>query len=160
VISTARTVGVEVGRLHAVFLQILSCRTVFLYRSSRRNVVGSNAVAQNGQHASAMNVLHWHRPERHIVEIRGAADVGGIIFPSVGLAFGNGQAAPAMVAMINLAVAAAEHIGGDRFADHFVYLALRGPDISEIDRLAIFTLAKGIFAHIYVDAPSKRESDH
>src|SRR2546430_16620061 len=107
-----------------------------------------------------MNVLHWHRPERHIVEIRGAADVGGIIFPSVGLAFGNGQAAPAMVAMINLAVAAAEHIGGDRFADHFVYFALRGPNIGEVDRLAIITLAEGVLPQICIDPPSKGKSDY
>ena len=160
VIATARAVGIKVGRLHSMLLQIFTGRTVFLYRSGGRDVIGSHAVAQNGQYTRTANILNWRGFEGHVVEIWGAADVSGIFFPNVGLAFGNRQVAPALVTVVDLAVAAAEHVGGYRLADQVINLALRGPNISEVDGLAIFALADGIFAQVEIDASGKREGDH
>jgi hypothetical protein len=55
VIAAARAVGVEVGGLDAVLLQIFSGGAVFLDRAGGRDVVGGNAVAQHRQHAGRAN---------------------------------------------------------------------------------------------------------
>ena len=108
-IAAARAVGVEVGGLDAVLLQIFSGRTVFLDRAGGRNVVGGDAVAQHGQHARALISSTGAGFDLHVIEVGRAADVGGIFFPGVGLAFGNGEAAPALVSFENFGIAFRKH---------------------------------------------------
>ena len=100
-VAAARTIRIEVTWRHAVFLQIFSRRTVGLDRSRRRNMIGGYAVAQLRQHARALDLFDWSGPCRHVVEIRCALDVGGVAVPQVGLAFGNRQALPFLVAIEN-----------------------------------------------------------
>src|SRR5208282_4875806 len=95
VIAAPRAVGVEVGGFDAVLLQIFSGGAVFLDRAGGRNVVGGDAVSQYRQYAGRVDVGCGRGLELHVVEVRSAADVGGIFLPGVGLAFGNGKAAPA-----------------------------------------------------------------
>ena len=98
--------------------------------------------------------------QRHVVEVGSAANVSGVFFPGVGFTFGNGQAAPAVVAVIDLAVAAGEHVGRNRFANGLLNFALRRPQVCQINLLAVFSLADGIFAEIEVDASGQGEGDH
>src|SRR5271156_1209510 len=125
---------------------------VFLDGAGGRNVIGGNAVAEHREDARVVDLFDRRRLNLHTLEIRSAADVGGIFFPGVGLAFGDVEAAPALVAGKNLGVAFREHLGGDGFFDGFFDFALRGPDVGEVNRLAVFTFADGIFAKIGVDA--------
>jgi hypothetical protein len=57
VIAAPRAIGIEIPRLYAMLDQIFSSRAVLLDRTSRRNVVGGNAVAQYRQHTRALDVL-------------------------------------------------------------------------------------------------------
>src|SRR5271155_4833098 len=99
VIAAARTVGVEVGGLDAVLLQIFSGGAVFLDGSGGRDVVGGDAVAEHCQDARTLDFFYRRRFDLHAFEVGSAADVGGIFFPGVGLAFGNLEAAPALVTL-------------------------------------------------------------
>src|ERR1700733_13547518 len=123
-------------------------------------MVGGDAVSQDSQYASSADVANRGRLNLHVVEIRSAANVGGIFFPGVGLAFGNVEAAPALVSGKNFGVTFRKHFGRDRVLDCFFDFALRGPDISEIDRLTVFAFAEGVFAQVGVDASGKREGDN
>src|SRR5580704_3194383 len=105
VIAAARAVGVEVGGLNAVFLQIFSGGAIFLDRAGGGDVVGGDAVAEDGEDARVFDVRDGRGFQAHVIEVGGAADVGGILFPGVGLAFGNGKAAPAGVAFENFRIA-------------------------------------------------------
>ena len=105
VVAAARAVGVEVGGLDAVLLQVFSGGAVFLDGAGGRDVVGGDAVSQHSQDARGVNVFDGRGLELHVVEVRGAANVGGIFFPGVGLAFGNVEAAPALVSGENFGVA-------------------------------------------------------
>src|SRR5579863_7679150 len=140
VIAAAGAVGVEVGGLDAVLLQIFSGGAVFFDRSGGRDVVGGDAVAEDGEDARVRNVLNGRGLDLHIVEIGGAADVGGIFFPGVGLAFGNGEAAPALVSGENFGVTFGKHFSGDGVRDRFFDFALGGPDVGEVDGIAVFAL--------------------
>src|SRR6202035_1696852 len=57
VIAAARSVGVEVGGLDAFLLQIFSGGTIFLDRSGGGDVVGGDAVAEDGEHARVPDVF-------------------------------------------------------------------------------------------------------
>src|ERR1700693_10114 len=106
VIAAARSVRVEVNRLHAVLDQVFSGGAVFLEGAGRRNVVSGDAVAEHGQHAGALDIINRRGLQRHVIEVRSAANVGGVLLPGVSFAFGNGQAAPALVTVVDLAIAA------------------------------------------------------
>src|ERR1019366_9748377 len=104
VIPTSRTVGIEIGWLDAASLQIFSGGTVFLNGASGRNVVGGDAVSQYRQHARATDILDRRRLQRHIVKVRSAADVSRGFIPRISFSLGNWQPAPAVIAVIDLAI--------------------------------------------------------
>src|SRR6202035_1498105 len=148
VIAAPRAVGVEVGGLDAMLLQIFSGGTVLLDRSGGRNVVGSDAVSQYRQYAGRVNVLDGRGLELHVVEVRSAANVGGIFFPGVGLAFGNGEPAPALVTLKYFGVAFGKHFRSDRPPHRFLDFTLRGPEVGEVNRIAVSTFADSVFAKV------------
>src|SRR5271169_4810887 len=109
-VAAPRAVGIEIGGLDAMLDQILSRWAVFLDRAGGRDVIGGNAVAEHCQHARILDIFHRNRLQRHTVEVGSAADVSRIFIPRVGLAFGYWQATPALIPVINLAVASPEHV--------------------------------------------------
>ncbi len=117
VIAAARSVGVEVRRLHAVRDEVLSRRAVRLDGSGRRDVIGGDAVAEIAEHACAGDVFHRRRLLRHVVEVRGIFYVGRVLLPRKGLSLRHLQTAPAFVALENFAVGFLEHVAGDILCD-------------------------------------------
>src|SRR5208282_921164 len=91
VVAAARSVGIEIGRLHAVSHQVFAGGAIFLYGTGGRDVVGGDAVAEHGQHARLLDVLDRGRLQRHVIEIWRLPNVGGVFFPRVSLALRNGQ---------------------------------------------------------------------
>ena len=143
-----------------MLLQILARRTVFLDRSRRRNVVGGDAVAEHRQHARSLDLFHWRRLQRHVIEIRSAADIGGIFLPGIGLALGDRKSAPALVALEDVSVAFRKHVGSDSLLNCAFHFLLRRPDVGKINRLAFFIFADRVLAQVNVDAPCQRERHH
>src|SRR6202020_3189296 len=52
-----------------------------------------------------------------------------------------------------------EHFGCNRLLDGFFDFALRGPEVGEVDGVAVFAVADGVFAEIGVDASGEGEGD-
>ena len=153
VIAAAGAVGVEVGGLHAVFLQIFSGGTVFLDRSCGRDVVGGDAVAENCEDAGVVDVFDWSGLHVHVVEVGGASNVGGVSGPRRrSHPSGTAESAPALVALKDFAIRLFEHLGSDGVLHGFFDFARTGPDVGKIDRLAVLTFAEGIFAQVDVDS--------
>src|SRR6185312_15413086 len=113
VIAAPRTIAVEIGGLHSMLGQVLAGRTVTLNGTRRRDVVSRNAVAQKREHPRSVDVLHRLGLRAHAVEVRSLTDVGRIPLPSIGVAFGEGQVLPVLVALGYGAVLVAEHLGID-----------------------------------------------
>src|ERR1039458_1605331 len=99
-------------------------------------MVGGYAFSRGGEHARVLDFFDGRGLELHAFEVWSAADVGGVFFPGVGLAFGDGEAAPALVSFENFRIAFGKHFGSDRLLNRLFDFALRGPEVGEVDGLA------------------------
>src|SRR6185503_3578683 len=159
-VAATRTVRVKVSRWHAVFLQVLSCGAVGLDGACGRNVVSGHAVAQLRQYTRTFDFFYWSRTRRHIVKIRSAFDVSGIIVPDIGFTFGDSQPFPFLVAIKNRLIIGGEHARVDGLANRVLHFFLRGPDVAQIKRVALFAYADGVAGEIKVDPPGQRVSHY
>ena len=123
-------------------------------------MIGGDAVAEQGKHTCVADVLYRCRLRRHVIKVRGAPNVGGIFFPGVRFTLGHGKAAPALVTVINLAVAPVEHVGRNAFSDRLFDFALRGPEIGKIYKLTVFPFAQGVAAEIEINSASQGKCHH
>src|SRR6187549_1669210 len=70
VVSSSRSVGVEVLRLDAVRLKIDSGRRIRFYRTGRRNMIGRYRITEYRQGSRGIKVRKTTRFHRKAVEIR------------------------------------------------------------------------------------------
>src|SRR5699024_2572702 len=131
-VAAARAVGVEVGRLNALVLQVAAGRGVRLDRAGRGDVVGRDRIAQLGQHARAGDVADRLGFHAHAFEEGRVAHVGRVFIPLEHLAGGRVHAVPQLVALEHALVILREHLGGDVFADEVLDLVGVGPDVLQI----------------------------
>ena len=129
VVAAARAVGVEVARLDAVLDQIPPGRAVALDRARGRDVVGGHAVAEDRQHAGALDVGERLGLGRQALEERRPAHVRRLLVPGEAVAGGHLERVPALVAVEHLAVALAEHVRLHRVLDRLGDLGRGRPDV-------------------------------
>ena len=99
VVAAAGAVAVEVGGLDAVVGEVLAGRAVELDGAGGRDVVGGDGVAEDGEDAGAVDVFDGRGCGGHAVEVGGFADVGGVRLPAVGVAGGELEVLPVLVAV-------------------------------------------------------------
>ena len=158
-VTTARAVRVEFMRLHAVGDQVFPRGRIHGNRTSRRNVIGGDAVAKNRQHLGAVNVRQRRRCFRHVVEIRRKFDIGRFRIPLVNVALRNGHGLPVRVALEDFAVLPAILRRRNRSANGRFDFLRRRPDISQIDRLAGGIIAERFARQVHIHAARKRVGD-
>src|SRR5260370_13302043 len=98
-VAAARAVGVEFMRLLSVRDEVFPRGRFDGNRTSRRNVIGSDAVAENRKHFGAMNVRERRWRLRHVLEIRRQLDVGRLPVPLVDITFWNRALLPVRVTL-------------------------------------------------------------
>ena len=98
-IAAAAAVAVEVGGGNAVRGQILSRGAVLLDGTRRGDVVRSDGVAQHGQAACGSDVFDRSGRGSHAVKVGRLADVGRVLLPAIGVAGGEFEVLPVLVAM-------------------------------------------------------------
>ena len=125
-----------------MLLQVGPGGTVALDRASRRDVVGRDAVAQQGQDACAFDVRNRLRLGRHPLEVGRQSHIGRVRLPRETVTLGHVQGVPTLIAGKHLAVARPEHVRMDRHSNRLGDLALGGPDVSQIHVLAVLVLAE------------------
>ncbi len=130
---------------------------VLLDGPGRRDVVGGYRVAQLRQDARARDLGEaLGCVVRHALEVGRALDVGGVLVPGVAVALGDLQAGPVLVALEHLAVGLAEHVRLHGRLDLGVDLGLRGPDVLEVDVVALAVLAQRLLVEVQVHPPGQR----
>src|SRR5690606_697907 len=121
VVAAAAAVAVEVRRLDAARLQEAAGGRVLLDVAGRGDVVGGDGVAEQAQHAGAVDVRDATHLHAHALEVGRVFDVGGGLVPSVQLAVRRGDGVPAAVALEHVGVVLLEQLradgGGDDVAD-------------------------------------------
>ena len=111
------------------------------------------------QRAARMS-FHGSGRGGHAVEVGGLADVGGVGLPAVGVAGGEGEVLPVLVAVSSRsAYWLCEHLGADGVEDGVGDLGLRGPDVFEEDRLAGVVEADGVGVEVVVDGADEGVGD-
>ena len=142
VVAAAAAVAVEVGGLDAVVGEVLAGRAVELDGTGGGDVVGGDAVAEHGEDARGADVLDRRGGCGHAVEVRRLADVGGVRLPAVGVAERELEVLPVLVAVRDGGVLLAEHRGVDGACDGRGDLGLGGPDVAQVDGLAVLIVAE------------------
>ena len=123
-IAAPRSVAVELAAADLMLEQIAPRRAVGLDRSSGRDVVGGDRIAEDRQRPRPLDVGRFGRLHCHSGEVGWVLDIGRSGRPAVRLATLDLDLLPALVAAIDVGIAAAEHLGMnvrvDQRADFFV----------------------------------------
>ena len=157
VVAAARTVGVEVGFLHALRFEVERRRAAACDVACGRDVVGGDRVPEQGERARALDAAHLARLHGHAIEVGRVADVGGVVRPRIELAGGYGDALPVLVAGEHVAIAALEHLRVDGIPHGVGDFLRTRPDVAEIDRLAVPTRAERFGVEVDVRGAGERE---
>ena len=136
-VAAPRSVAVELAPADLVLKEIASGWAVGLDRTGGRDVVGGDRIAEDRQRPRPLNIARWHRVHGHACEIGRVLDVGRSCRPAIGLAALHLDLPPALVAAIDIGVAAAEHRRMDVRVDEGADLLVRRPDVLEVHRFAV-----------------------
>src|SRR5690606_21333630 len=97
VVAAARAVAVEVLLLDALAEEVLAAGGVLADGACGRDVVGGDAVAEEGEAAGAVDRAEAGGLVGHALEEGGVLDVGALLVPGVELAVGDGHLVPGLV---------------------------------------------------------------
>ena len=160
VVPAPRAIAVEIGGQHVVHHEELATRAVAFDGARRRDMVRRHRIAQKRQAARAPDVLYRLGVGLHAVEIRRFPDVGGHIVPLEKTALGRRDALPAQIAPEHVVIAFLEHVRLHMIHHHVLNLALGGPDVPEIHRVALLVLAQGVFRDVEIHASGDGVGHH
>ncbi len=147
-VAAARAVLVEILRTHLVVAQVFAGRACFLNRSRRRDVVGGDRVEEQPEHAGVDDVLDRPLALVHVLEVRRVLHVGRAVVPLIGHSALDRDLAPVGVALEHVGVFLGEDLLGDVLGDELADLLVRGPDVLEVDLLALLIDAERILGQV------------
>ncbi len=160
VVAAARTVGMEMLRVHAALHQPARGGGVLLDGAGGRDVVGGHRVAHRDQHARAGDVGDGLRLDADVRHEWRLGDVSRRGIPRVQVALGHRQRVPAVVALGDPRVAVAVGVGVHRAGDDLGDLLRGGPDVAQVHRLAFAVQAERLGGEVHVGAPRQRVCHH
>src|SRR5713226_3266907 len=106
-----------------------------------------------------MNIFHSCGFGGHALEKWRFLDVGRVGVPVEKLARGICEGAPMFVALEDGSIVFRKHCGSDCFTDDLAHLFLGGPEIAQVDRLAIDICAYRVLCQIDVDGAGEGIGD-
>ena len=160
VVTATGTEAVEVPNLHAPILQEPAGRAVGGDRPGRTDVVGRDAVAQQGQHAGpADRGDRLHRSIRDDVQERRVLDVGAVVVPTEQCPAGHVDIVPQFVVADGAPVFPGERLGRHRTGDRVGDLRLRRPNVPQVNLAAVVVGADRFVGQIDVGRAGQRVGD-
>src|SRR5699024_2720366 len=96
----------------------------------------------------------------HDLEVRRLADVGGVVLPLEDVAGGGGQRTPTVVTGEHVGVGALVHVRGDRVVHDLLDLLGGGPDVGQVDGLAVLAGTQRFGGDVHVHRPGQGIGDH
>ena len=159
VIATTCAILVKVGRSHFVVDQIFACRRSRLDRTGRRNMVGGDLVAEQGQNPCAGNIGDRLGLMGDAVEIRRVLHIGRPIVPCIGFTSRCFHTTPVHVTGKHIRIAGLVNLLGDIVMDIGLDLFRGRPDIFQINRHAAFADAERLARQILGHRTRQRISD-
>ena len=157
VVPAAGAVGVEVTGRDTPVHQVASCGTIWREVARGRNVVRGERVSEDGEDASAGDVLQRRRLRWEIIENGQLLNIGGVRVPGVKLARGHGHTGPPVVAREHIAVLALEHFRFQGRLNGGADLLLAGPDVPQVYGLVVAVVPQWVVDHVDVHATRQGE---
>ena len=113
---------------------------------------------RHGERPRAHDVVDGRGLHADSVQERRSRDVGRCLVPCVAVtADGDGQSAPAVIAVKDLAVDASEDVGRDRVGNRLLDLLGSRPDVGQEDRRAIGVGSQRLVKQVDLHGPCQRE---
>jgi len=155
IVTTARTVRVEVSRLNTVGLEELGGGRVLGDGTSGGDVIGGDGVSEVEDAGGVVDLGGGGGLHGHTLEVRGAVDVGRLFVPLVVLTFGSLELVPDGVGGFVGGVDGGEEFLGDVLVDDGLNFFGSGPDVLKHN-----TFSDGFSGEVNVGATSKSEGDN
>ena len=159
-VAATGTVGVEVRRNDAAFLQVLRRRGVQRDAARRRDVVGGDEVAQERQRTRVLDGLGRRRLRAHAIEVRRTAHVRGGLVPRERVGRLAAKLLPGGVAVVQAARTLLEQLLRGETLQQVGDFGVGWPDVGQLHRRAVGALAQHGVGQIHVHGASQRVSDH
>ena len=122
-------------------------------------MVSGDRIPEQGQHPGGLDVGNDRQGSADVVEERRVLNVGRVLLPHVGSRLRHFNGLPLLVPGKHLGVFLVEHRGADlRHGIGDLFLA--GPDVAQVDRLAILAHAQRLAADVRAHTASQRISHH
>lgn len=159
VVTTARTVRVEVLALDSALSEEARSGGILGDVSGGRNVIGSDEISEIEQARGALDLSHGSVRLGHALEVRGRVNVGGGSVPRVHGLAGGLERGPRGGSLRDARVHLLELLCDYRLGYNGLNLVVRGPDVLQEDILASSVLSDWILGPINVHLSSERISN-
>ena len=126
-------------------------------------MVGGHRVAQQGQHPRPADVVHGRHVEGQPLEVGRLLDVGRLRVPAVQALLARlagRDGIPGLVAGVDVGILLLEHLRVQGRGHRLLDLGLAGPDVLEVDRLAVAPLAQGLLGQVHVHGTGQGIGHH
>ena len=136
VVSSATAVGVEHLGFDSALAQIRRSRAVGGDAARRRNMVRRYEIAHIDQHTRAFYGLHIVKRERHSLEIRSMANIGGVFIPRKNVRRLDLKCLPGVGSFVKAASSLFEKLPGHVSVESTFDFVVGRPDVTQIHRIA------------------------
>ena len=160
IVAAPRAEGIEVLLGHAVLNQKAAGGPVHGNIARGRDVVGGHGIAQQRQHARAVDFADGPGRGSEADEERRLLNVSRGVLPWVKRAAGHGNGIPSGVAVPGILVTLAEHLRADGAAQGFTHFRLRRPDVAQVDGVALAVFAQRFGGQVDIHGARQRVSHH
>jgi len=159
VVSSARSVGVEILVGDSTLGKESSSRGVLSNLSSGGDVIGGDGVSHVQEAVGVVYIRDGFELSLGLLEEGRVVDVGGVVIPGVEFTSGGFEVLPHLGSLEDVVVDVHEHLGLDASFGDDLHLFAGGPDIGEEDVFAVLVLADGLGLEVVVDSAGKGVGD-
>jgi len=159
VVPAPGAVGVELVGFHALFGEPLTGGLLTAERAGRADVVGRDRITEQHQRAGVVDICDTGLFQREVLEEGRLADVRRRVVPLVDLTGRRIECRPAFVSLEHGGVLLFEHRGIDTVVNRRVDLVGVGPDVREIDRIAVGIRSERVVFEVDVHPPGEAIGD-
>ena len=124
------------------------------------NMIGGDGVAALDHDARAQDRFNGRRYRLQVDEKRRLLNIGAVCAPLILRLVGAGDLVPLLIAVINIAILLAKHIGIEASLHGFDDFLLAGPDIVQVDIGARLIHADRLAAQVDINRAGQRVGDH
>ena len=160
VIAATRAIGVELSRADLALGEIFTSWGCVFERAGGRDMIRGDHITQNCHNLGVLKIGDLVSFHRNALEIGWILHIGRGGGPIVGFLIGHIHGLPFLIALKHIGIFRQEGLTGHRRFHHFGNLLRGGPDVFEVDVIAVAVLANHICGQVNVQSASQSIGHH